>query len=99
MAPETIVSMYMPHRKRRKLGAALLRLDRLQLILLSMLLLVAILSSRPSCRRRWEISRSTWTDWSFTAGASVSTDNGGFKDATARLKAATVQDANEYFDQ
>ena len=33
--PETIVSMYMPHRKRRKLGAALLRLDRLQLILIS----------------------------------------------------------------
>ena len=36
--PETIVSMYLPHRKRRKLGAALLRLDRLQLLLLSLLL-------------------------------------------------------------
>ena len=41
--PETIVSMYRPHRKRRQIGAALLRLDRLHLILLAMMLTVAIL--------------------------------------------------------
>ena len=41
--PETIVSMYLPHRKRRKLGAALLRMDRLQLLLLGLLLVVAVL--------------------------------------------------------
>ena len=40
---EDIVSMYMPHRKRRKLGAALLRLDKLQLLLLTLMLVVCIL--------------------------------------------------------
>ena len=34
MDPETLVSMYLPHRKRRKLGAALLQLDRMHLLLL-----------------------------------------------------------------
>ena len=41
--PETIVSMYMPHRKRRKIAAALLRLDKLQIALLGMLLTISIL--------------------------------------------------------
>ena len=41
--PEKIVSMYRPHRRRRQIGAALLRLDRLQLALLGMLLVVCIL--------------------------------------------------------
>ena len=40
--PETIVSMYLPHRKRRKLGAALLHMDRLQLLLLGLLLVCGI---------------------------------------------------------
>ena len=41
--PETIVSMYVPHRKRKRIGAALLRMDRLHLILVSMMLAVAVL--------------------------------------------------------
>ena len=41
--PETLVSMYLPHRKRRKLGAALLQLDRMHLLLLGLLLAVAVL--------------------------------------------------------
>ena len=91
--PETIVSMYMPHRKRRKLGAALLRLDRLQLILLSMLLLVAILFIAAFMQEKMgnftiNLDRLEL----YRRGISIA-DNGGFKDATARLKAATVQDA------
>lgn len=35
--------MYMPKRKRRRIGAALLRLDKLQLLFLGLLLLLAIL--------------------------------------------------------
>ena len=66
--PETIVSMYMPHRKRRKLGAALLRLDRLQLILLSMLLLVAILFIAAFMQEKMGNFTINLTDWSFTAG-------------------------------
>ncbi len=31
---ENLVSMYMPHRKRRRIGAALLRMDKMQLFLL-----------------------------------------------------------------
>ena len=41
--PETIVSMYMPRRKVKQFGAALLRLDKLHLWFLVMLLTVAIL--------------------------------------------------------
>ena len=41
--PEKIVSMYRPHRKRRQIGAALLRLDKLSLALLAMLVTVGIL--------------------------------------------------------
>ena len=37
--PEDVVSMYIPHRKRRKIGAALLQLDRMQLLLMGLLLL------------------------------------------------------------
>ena len=40
---DKIVSMYMPHRKRRSLAAALLRLDFMQKLLLSALFLVCIL--------------------------------------------------------
>ena len=38
--PEKIVSMYQPHRRRRKIGAALLRMDRLRELLLGIMLLV-----------------------------------------------------------
>ena len=41
--PEDIVSMYIPHRRRKQIGAALLRMDKLHLTLLGMLLLVAVL--------------------------------------------------------
>ena len=41
--PEEIVSMYLPHRKRRRIGAALLRMDRLHMLLMGLLGLVAVL--------------------------------------------------------
>lgn len=41
--PEDIVSMYIPHRRRRRIGAALLQLDKLHLLLMGLMLLVAIL--------------------------------------------------------
>ena len=55
--PETLVSMYMPHRKRRRIGAALLRLDKLQLLLLGLLIVIVVLFVT-ACRKRWETSRS-----------------------------------------
>ena len=41
--PEQIVSMYIPHRKGKKIGAALLRMDKLHLALLVLLLVIAVL--------------------------------------------------------
>ena len=41
--PEEIVSMYLPHRKRRRIGAALLRMARLHRLLMGLLGLVAVL--------------------------------------------------------
>lgn len=41
--PETVVSMYIPHRKRRRIGAALLHLDKLNLLLLGLLLTAVLL--------------------------------------------------------
>ena len=91
--PETLVSMYLPHRKRRKLGAALLQLDRMHLLLLGLLLAVAVLFIAAFAQEkmgnftinlnRLELYRN---------GISIA-DNGDFDGATARLVANTVQDA------
>ena len=91
--PETLVSMYLPHRKRRKLGAALLQLDRMHLLLLGLLLAVAVLFIAAFAQdkmgnftinlNRLELYRK---------GISIA-DNGDFDGATARLVANTVQDA------
>ena len=40
---KSALSMYLPNRKRKRLAASLLKINRLQLLLLSLLLLVAIL--------------------------------------------------------
>ena len=47
--PETIVSMYVPHRQPKRLGAALLRMDKLHLVLLGMMLVVC-----STCRKLLE---------------------------------------------
>ena len=91
--PETIVSMYRPHRKRRQIGAALLRLDRLHLILLAMMLTVAILFITAFMQEKmgnFTINLNLLE--LYRKGVSIS-DTGDFKDATARLTANTVQDA------
>ena len=91
--PETIVSMYRPHRKRRQIGAALLRLDRLHLILLAMMLTVAILFITAFMQEKMgnftiNLNRLEL----YRKGVSIS-DSGNFENATARLTANTVQDA------
>ena len=91
--PEKIVSMYMPHRKRRRIGAALLRMDRLNLILLGMLLLVIILFLMAFMQEKMgnftiNLNRLEL----YRKGISIS-DYGDFRNATARLTASNVQDA------
>ena len=91
--PEDIVSMYMPHRKRRRIGAALLQLDKLQLLLLGLLLLIVILFITAFMQEKMgnftiNLNRLEL----YRKGISIS-ETGDFKDATARLTASTVQDA------
>ena len=91
--PEDVVSMYIPHRKRRKIGAALLQLDRMQLLLVGLLLLVAILFITAFMQEKMgnftiNLNRLEL----YRKGISIS-ETGDFKDATARLTASAVQDA------
>ena len=91
--PETLVSMYLPHRKRRKLGAALLQLDRMHLLLLGLLLAVAVLFIAAFAQEKMgnftiNLNRLEL----YRKGISIA-DNGDFDGATARLVANTVQDA------
>ena len=90
---ETLVSMYLPHRKRRKLGAALLQLDRMHLLLLGLLLAVAVLFIVAFAQEKMgnftiNLNRLEL----YRKGISIA-DNGDFDGATARLVANTVQDA------
>lgn len=91
--PEKIVSMYQPHRRRRKIGVALLRMDRLRLLLLGMMLLVVILFIAAFAQEKMgnftiNLDRLEL----YRRGISIA-DNGDFDGATARLTAATVKDA------
>ena len=91
--PEDIVSMYIPHRRRKKIGAALLRMDKLHLTLLGMLLLVAVLFIFAFMQEKMgnftiNLNRLEL----YRKGISIE-DNGDFDGATARLTASTVEDA------
>lgn len=90
---EAIVSMYMPHRRARRYGAALLRLDKLQLMLLGLMLLVAVLFIVAFMQEKMgnftiNLNRLEL----FRKGIAISAD-GEFTKPTARLTANTVQDA------
>ena len=91
--PETIISMYVPHRKRKRIGAALLRMDKLHLVLLGMMLTVAILfliafSQEKMGNFTINLNRLEL----FRKGIAIS-ESGEFEDATARLTASAVKDA------
>ena len=91
--PETLVSMYMPHRKRKRIGAALLRMDKMQLLLLGLLLLIAVLFVAAFMQEKMgnftiNLNRLEL----YRKGISIS-ETGDFKGATAKLVADTVADA------
>ena len=91
--PQTLVSMYMPHRKRRLLGAALLRMDRLWLWFLGLLLVVAVLFIAAFMQEKMgnftiNLNRLEL----FRKGIAIDEDP-YFSKPTARLTAATVVDA------
>lgn len=91
--PETIVSMYLPRRRAKRLGAALLRLDKLHLWLMGLLLLVAVLFIIAFMQEKMgnftiNLNRLEL----YRKGISIASD-GDFTEPTARLTAHTVQDA------
>ena len=91
--PETVISMYLPHRRAKRLAAALLRVDRLQLILLGMLLAVAVLFIMAFMQEKMgnftiNLNRLEL----YRRGISIA-ETGNFDNPTARLTASTVQDA------
>lgn len=90
---EAIVSMYMPRRRVRQLGAALLRMDRMRLVLLLLVLLVCILFIMAFLQEKMgnftiNLNRLEL----YRRGIAIS-DSGSFEKPTARLAVGTVQDA------
>ena len=91
--PETVVSMYMPHRKRKLMAAALLRMDRLWLWFLALLLVVTVLFITAFMQEKMgnftiNLNRLEL----FRKGIAIDEDP-YFSQPTARLTAATVADA------
>jgi hypothetical protein len=91
--PEAVVSMYLPHRRMKRLGAALLRVGTMRLILLGMVLAVAVLFIAAFMQEKMgnftiNLNRLEL----YRRGISIASD-GDFTDATARLTAETVADA------
>lgn len=90
---DEVVSLYIPQRRARRFGAALLRLNKLYLILLGMLLLVAllfILSFTQEKMGNFTINLNRLE--MYRKGISIS-ETGDFAEATARLVADAVVDA------
>ena len=91
--PDTLVSMYVPHRRRKRLAAALLRMDKLSLWLLGLLLAVAALFITAFMQEKMgnftiNLNRLEL----FRKGIAIS-DEAYFEKPTARLVADTVLDA------
>lgn len=90
---DAVVSLYLPQRRARRFGAALLRLNKLYLLLLSMLLALAILFIMSFTQEKMgnftiNLNRLEM----YRKGISIA-ETGDFADATARLVADAVVDA------
>ena len=90
---DTIVSMYMPGRRAKKLGAALLRMDKMRIVLLILVLLVGVLFLMAFLQEKMgnftiNLNRLEL----YRKGIAISA-SGNFEEPTARLTVNTVQDA------
>ena len=91
--PETLVSMYIPRRRRKLLAASLLRMDKLTLILMALLLLIAALFIAAFMQEKMgnftiNLNRLEL----YRRGIAIS-DDAYFTAPTARLTASAVADA------
>lgn len=90
---EAIVSMYMPQRRAKRLGAALLRMDRMHIILLVLVILVGVLFIMAFMQEKMgnftiNLNRLEL----YRKGIAISA-TGNFDEPTARLSVEAVQDA------
>ena len=88
--PEAVVSMYMPKRRMERIGAALLRMDKLQKALVVLALAFGVLFALSFMQENMgnftiNLNRLEL----FRRGVAIA-DNGDFKNATARLAADAV---------
>jgi len=90
---DTIVSMYMPRRRLKRFGAALLRLDRMKLFLLFLLLLVAFLFILAFMQEKMGNFTINLNRLELYRKGIAIDDKGTFDDPTARLTVRTVEDA------
>lgn len=91
--PDTVISYYVPRRRAKLFGAALLRLDKLYLLLLGLLLLLAILfiiSFTQEKMGNFTINLNRLE--MYRKGIAMSADP-EFTSPTARLRASSVEDA------
>jgi hypothetical protein len=90
---DAIVSMYIPRRRARRVGAALLRMDRLNLAILVALLLVAVLFIFAFMQEKMGNFTINLNRLELYRKGIAIDSTGDFTDPTARLTANTVQDA------
>lgn len=90
---DTIVSMYMPRRRIKKLGAALLRLDKMKIMLLIFLLLIAFLFLLAFMQEKMGNFTINLNRLELYRKGIAIDDKGTFDDPTARLVVKTVPDA------
>ena len=91
--PETVISYYVPRRRAKLFGAALLRMDKLRLLLLALILLLAILFIIAFTQEKMgnftiNLNRLEM----YRKGIAMSADP-EFTSPTARLRASSVEDA------
>ncbi|MDO5140692.1 MAG: hypothetical protein Q4D40_04415 [Eubacteriales bacterium] len=93
LGDEMVISTYIPHRRAKLIGAAILRLGRLRMFLLTALLIVCglfILAFMQEKMGNFTINLDRLEF--YRKGIAIAAD-GGFTSPTARLTAAPVQDA------
>ena len=91
--PDTVVSMYMPRRRMHRIGAMLLRLDKLSLLLLGALaLIVVIFIAAFSQENMGNFTINLNRLELYRKGIAIASDR-NFTDPTARLNASALDDA------
>ncbi len=90
---DAIVSMYLPGRRIKRLGAALLRLDKMKIMLLVLLLVIAFLFILAFMQEKMGNFTINLNRLELYRKGIAIDDKGTFDDPTARLVVKTVQDA------